>query len=67
MGTVASGGGVWAEKGYVPHEDRAGGLMRLCQWARGPWVSSAHLDLFWTSVDRRSSSFPPGHLETAVP
>ena len=58
---------MWAEKGYVPHEDRAGGLMRLCQWARGPWVSSAHLDLFWTSVDRRSSSFPPGHLESAVP
>ena len=44
MGMTASGEWVWAEKGYVPGKDRGGGLMGWCQWARGAWVDSAHLD-----------------------
>ena len=46
MGTTASGEEVWAEKGYVPGKDRGGSLMGWGQWARGVWVSSAHLDIF---------------------
>ena len=67
MGMMASGEGVWPEKGYVPGKDRGGGLMGRCQLARGAWVGSAHLDTLWTSVDRRFSSFPPGYLQSAVP
>ena len=46
MGTVASEEEVWAEKGYVPGKERQGCLTRWCQWARGPWLASAHLDTF---------------------
>ena len=46
MGMMASGEGVWPEKGYVPGKDRGGGLMGQCQLARGAWVGSAHLDTF---------------------
>ena len=38
---------MWAEKGYVPGKDRGGGLMGWGQWARGVWVGSAHLDMFF--------------------
>ena len=30
------------------------------------WVQLT-LTLLWTSVDRKSSSFPPGYLKSAVP
>ena len=30
------------------------------------WVQHT-LTLLWTSVDRKSSSFPPGYLQLAVP
>ena len=46
MGMMASGKGVWPEKGYVPGKDRRGGLMGQCQLARGACVGSAHLDTF---------------------
>ena len=38
---------MWAEKGYVPGKARGGGLMGWGQWARGVWVGSAHLDMFF--------------------
>lgn len=44
MGMMASGEGVWAEKKYMPGKDRGGALMGRCQWARGAWVGSGHLD-----------------------
>ena len=43
MGTMASGEGVWAEKGYVPGKDRGGGLLEWGQWARRCWLGSSHL------------------------
>ena len=43
---MASGEGVWPEKGYVPGKDRGGVLMGQCQLARGAWVGSSHLDTF---------------------
>ena len=46
MGMMASGEGVWPEKGYVPGKDRGGVLMGQCQLLRGAWVGSSHLDTF---------------------
>ena len=39
--------GCGAEKGYVPGKDRAGGLLGWGRWARGVWMGSAHLDIFF--------------------
>ena len=44
MGMMAPGEGVWAEKRYMPGKDRGGVLMGRCQWVRGAWVGSGHLD-----------------------
>ena len=36
--------GMWAEKRNMSGKDRGRGLMWQCQWARGAWVGSTHLD-----------------------
>jgi len=56
------------EKRYGPGKDRGGGsygVVSTCKRSLGGFSSPWHF--FWTSVDKRSSYFPPGHLESSVP
>ena len=65
---MASGeGNVGREEEHVRQGQGKGSYVVVSTGKRSLGGFSSPRHIFWTSVDRRSSSFPLGYLELAVP